>query len=141
MAFGGLSYWAVLAAAIASFVFGAFWYGLLGKQWMDALGKTKDELMGPGGKPPIAPMVISLVAELIMAWVLAGLIGHLGPGRVTPLNGLISGAFVWLGFVATTLTVNHGYQRSKPSLTLIDGAHWLGVLVIQGLVIGLFGGR
>ena len=141
MAFGGLSYFAVVVAAVASFVFGALWYGLLGSRWMEALGKTKDELMGPGGKPPIAPMIKSLVAELVMAWVLAGLLGHLGPGRVTPMNGLISGAFVWLGFVATTLVVNHGYQRSKTALTVIDGAHWLGVLLIQGFVIGLFGAR
>ena len=44
-------------------------------------------------------------------------------------------------FVATTLVVNHGYQRSKASLMLIDGAHWLGVLLIQGAVIGLMGVR
>ena len=141
MAFGGLNYLAVLAAAVASFAFGALWYGLLGKPWMAALGKTKDELMGPEGKPPVAQMLKSLIAALIMAWVLAGLIGHLGPGRVTPLNGIISAGFVWLGFVATTLTVNHGYQRAKTALTLIDGGHWLGVLLIQGLIIGLFGGR
>lgn len=74
-----------------------------------------------------------------MAYVLAGLVGHLGQGQVTPLNGLISGAFVWFGFVLTTLATNHGFQGQKITLTLIDAAHWLGVLLIQGLVIGLMG--
>jgi hypothetical protein len=41
----------------------------------------------------------------VMAWVLAGMIGHLGPGQVTLRNGIISGLFAWLGFVATTLAV------------------------------------
>ena len=59
----------------------------------------------------------------------------------TPRSGLLSGAFCWLGFVATTLAVNHGYQGTRWMLTLIDGAHWLGVLLIQGLIIGWLGIR
>jgi hypothetical protein len=76
-----------------------------------------------------------------MAWVLAGLIGHLGKDQVTLRNGLISGVFVWLGFVITVLVVNYGYQGAKRALTLIDGGHWLGVLLIQGAVIGWLGVR
>jgi hypothetical protein len=54
-------------------------------------------------------------------------------------NGMITAGFIWLGFVMTTLVVNHQYQMQRTSLTVIDGLHWLGVLLIQGLVIGLFG--
>ena len=74
-----------------------------------------------------------------MAFVLAGVIGHLGQGNVTLWNGIVSGAFVWLGFVITTLATNHGFQGQKLTLTAIDGGHWLGVLAIQGAVIGLMG--
>ena len=74
-----------------------------------------------------------------MAWVLAGLIGHLGAGQVTVRTGIISGVFCWLGFVVTTLAVNHAYQGARRALTLIDAGHWLGVLLIQGAVIGLMG--
>jgi hypothetical protein len=74
-----------------------------------------------------------------MAYVLAGLIGYLGADQVTPWNGLVSGFVVWIGFVATTLATNHSFQGAKRSLTLIDGLHWLGVLLIQGVVIGLIG--
>jgi hypothetical protein len=74
-----------------------------------------------------------------MAYILAGVIGHLGPGQVTVRNGLISALFVFVGFVATTLATNHAFQGSKTSLTVIDGGHWLGVLLLQGLVLGLFG--
>ena len=75
----------------------------------------------------------------MMAWVLAGIIGHLGTDQVTAMNGLISATFVWFGFVLTSLTVNHRFQGATTSLTLIDGGHWLGVLLVQGLVIGLLG--
>jgi hypothetical protein len=35
--------------------------------------------------------------------------------------------------------MNHRYEGMKWSLTLIDGLHILGVLIIHGVVIGLFG--
>lgn len=138
MDFAGINYLAVLVAAIASFLFGGVWYGVLGKQWMAAVEKTEDEIKSAGRSMPLL-FGITIAAQLVMAAVLAGLIGHLGSGQVTVWNGLVSAGFVWLGFVATTLAVNHGYQGSKTSLTVIDGLHWLGVLLIQGAIIGAFG--
>ena len=130
MAFSGINYLAVLGAAIAAFVFGALYYGLLGKQWMAAAGLSE-------AKPKVSTMAISFICELVMAYLLAGLIGHIGD--VTVRIAVISAAFIWVGFVATTLIVNHRYGGAKWSLTLIDGAHWLGVLLIMALVIGLVG--
>jgi len=138
MDFAGLNYYAVVLAAVVSFLMGWLWYGVLfPKQWMAAVGKTEEEFKAEGNSP--VPFVIAFVAQLIMAWVLAGVIGHLGSGEVTLRNGIISGAFCWLGFVVTTLAVNHAFQGAKRMLTLIDGGHWLAVLVLQGAVIGLMG--
>jgi hypothetical protein len=90
---------------------------------------------------PIIPYVITFVCQLVMAAMLAGVIGHLGKAYVTAKAGVISGFFIWLGFVVTTLTVNHTFQGAKRALTLIDCGHWLGVLLVQGLVIGWMGVR
>ena len=136
MAFAGMNYLAVLVAAVAGFAFGAAYYMTLSNVWLAAIGMTKAEL---AGKRSPAPFIVSIVALLIMAWVLAGTMGHLGPGQVTAKNGVISGLFVWLGFVITTLSVNYAYGQRKPMLTAIDGIHWLGVLVIQGAIIGAMG--
>ena len=138
MAFAGINYWAIVLATMVSFFFGAIWYGVLGKPWMSALGKTEEDIKSAGRPLPML-LAITIVAQLIMAYVLAGTIGHLGPGNVTLMNGIISGLFVWAGFVVTTLVVNHGYQGSPWSLTAIDGGHWLGVLILQGAVIGWLG--
>ena len=94
---------------------------------------------GVAAKRSPAPFIVSMMALLIMAWVLAGGIGHLGPGQVTLKNGVISALFMWLGFVITTLAVNYSFGQRKPMLTVIDGIHWLGVLVIQGAIIGAMG--
>ncbi len=139
MTFVGIDYLAVVVAAVASFAFGSAWYMVLGKAWMAALGKTEDEIKGAGKKMPVVPMVIAAIAQLVMAYMLAGVMGHLGAETMTALGGLLTGLLVWVGFVVTALAVNHAFQGAKRALTLIDGGHWLGVLVVQGLVIGLFG--
>jgi Protein of unknown function (DUF1761) len=137
MTFSGVSYLAILIAAVASWLIGAAWYMALAKPWMAAIGKTEADLKGPSGRPSPIPFIISFAAELVMAWTLAGVIGH--AGRVTVANGLVSGFLVWLGFVATTMLVNHSFGRQKAALTVIDGGHWLAVLLVQGAVIGAFG--
>ncbi len=53
--------------------------------------------------------------------------------------GIISGAFCWFGFVLTTVVINNAYCGRKAMLAVIDSAHWLGVLVIIGAVLGWFG--
>jgi hypothetical protein len=72
-----------------------------------------------------------------MAASLAGIIGHMG--AVTIKTGIISAFFIWLGFVATTMVVNNGFARRKPILLLIDGGHWLVVLLLMGAIIGFLG--
>ena len=134
MDFGGINYWAVLAAAVAAFIVGGAYYGALSKPWMRAAGiAEQDARFGP------ALFAVTFAGLLVMAFVLAGLIGHLGAGQVTLRNGVISGLFVWAGFMATTMTINHRYQNNGWDLTLIDGLHWLLVAVVMGAVIGLIG--
>jgi hypothetical protein len=128
---------AVFVAAVASWLVGALWYMALGQTWLRALGKTKDDLMAPSGKPSPAPFIISFLAELVMALVLAVLVARLGP--VTVSNGIAAAFLAWIGFVATSMVVNHRFGGARPMLTVIDSGHWLAVLMAQGIVIGLFG--
>jgi hypothetical protein len=140
MTFAGINYLAVIIAALAGFGFGAVYYMVLAQPWMDAVGWTVEEQARHRKgelNPSRLPFAVAIVANLGMAWVLAGLIAHMGP--VTIRGGIISAAFVWFGFVATTLAVNYAFSGRKPMLTVIDGGHWLGVLLIMGAVIGAFG--
>jgi hypothetical protein len=135
-----INYMAVAIAGVAGWFVGAGWYGAFGKQWMAALGWTEADCTGPDGKRhmPMGPMVLSVIANLIMALMLAGVTGHIVP-RPTIVAGIASGALVWFGFVVTTMAVNNAFSKRTLALTLIDGGHWLAVLVVQGAVLGLFG--
>ncbi|QKV19882.1 DUF1761 domain-containing protein [Oricola thermophila] len=132
MTFGGANYLAILVAAVAAYLAGAIYYGWLGRTWLDAARIKPEE-----AKMSLPLMVTGFVCELVMAWVLAGVIGHLG--AVTIRAGLLAGFLLWLGFIATTQTVNHRYQGFGWKLTLIDSVHWLVVALLMGGIIGAFG--
>lgn len=136
-----VNYLAIACAAIASFGFGAVWYSILSRPWMSAQGLTQADMLDASGKPriPAAPMAITFLAEIVMALTLAGVLAHVAKSGVTIRAGLITGFICWFGFVITSLASNHAFGRAKPALTLIDGGHWLGVLLIQGAVLGAFG--
>jgi hypothetical protein len=141
MTYLGVNYIAVALAAFASFFFGAAWYMSFSRPWLAASEFTPDQrarIESVGDRRP-APFLIAFAAQLVMAYVFAALVGHLGQAAYTLRGGLLSGFLLWLGFVATTLATNNAFGMRKPSLTLIDGGHWLGVLLIQGAIIGLVG--
>jgi hypothetical protein len=126
---------AVLVAAVGAWVAGAIWYGVLGNVWMAALEKTKEQ-MG-GGRMPIVPMVLSFLADIVMAYVLAAAI--VTRGTVNIAMGACTAAIMWLGFVLTTQIVNNAFAKRKPLLTAIDSGHWLVALLVAGIIIGAFG--
>jgi uncharacterized protein DUF1761 len=129
-----INYLAVAAAAVAGFLLGWGWYSVFGKVWMAALGKSKEDC---DKAMPVVPLVIAAVSCLIMAYMLAGLMGHLA--NVTVRGGVISAVFVWIGFVLTTVATNHAFEGMKPVVTAIDAGHWLAVLILMGAIIGAFG--
>jgi hypothetical protein len=135
MTFAGVNYLAVVIAAIVAWLAGAVWYMTFARTWMAALGTTAEKMAEARSRPgAFLPFVYAFVAELVMAWVLAGLIGHLGP--LSLRAGVISGAFCWLGFVIPTLLVNNSFARRDWRLLFIDGGHWLLVLLLMGAIIG-----
>lgn len=138
MEFAGLNSSGIVAAAVAGFAFGALWYGIFGKPWMAAAGLSEADVKG-AGKTPLQkslPFLFAAFANILMAFILAGLMGHFA---VDVRHGLITAGFVWAGFVMPTVLVNYGFQMRPFRLTLIDAGHWLGVLMVMGLVLGLMG--
>lgn len=127
---GSIDWLGVLAAGIAGYIFGAIYYTVLGTQWMAALGTTKEEL--EKRKSP-APFVIAAIGQFVLAVTLSILAG--AESGTAPMLALA--LLLWIGIVMTTMTINHSFQGNKPALTIIDGLHWLGVLMLQSVVLSL----
>jgi hypothetical protein len=126
--------WAIVVAGIAGYAAGALWYWAWSKPWMEAQGFNPESMKADQSR---VPYLVAFVANVVMAVMLAGLMGHLGIGGVTIRTGIISAAAIWLGFVATTQTVNYSFGKRPLKLLLIDSGHWLAVLLLQGAVIGV----
>jgi hypothetical protein len=138
MTFASLNYVAIVIAAVVAWLAGAAWYMTLGKAWTAALGMTPEQMEAAKHRPGAhLPFIYAFVAELVMAWVLAGLLSHIGAFNLR--GGVISAAFCWVGFVLPTMLVNNTFGQRDWRLLLIDGGHWLLVLLLMGAIIGAMG--
>ena len=138
MTFAGINFLAVLIAAVVAWLVSAGWYMSLGKIYQAAQGKTPEQCKEEMKKPGVfLPFLYAFIGNLVIAWMLAGVLGHLG--QVTPKNGVISGAFLWFGFILTTMVVNFFFSGRDKRLLFIDLGNWLIVLVVMGAVIGWLG--
>jgi hypothetical protein len=138
MVFSGINYLAVIVAAVAAFAIGAVWYTVLfSRQWMAALGVTKEEMQAKGGSP--LPFLIAIVSYLVMAWVVAVVMESIWRGSADFGDGILTGFILWLGFTLTTTATNYAFPGRRVSLTAIDAGGWLVIGVVMGAIIALFG--
>lgn len=138
---GHVNLLSILIGAVAAWIYGAIYYTALGKIWLGCQDKTPESHKADlAAKSKIAfatPFILSFVGALIMGVVIYGILTH--SGLWSWHAGIVTGAFCWFGFVLTTITVNNAYSGRKVMLTVIDSAHWLGVLIIIGGIIGAWG--
>lgn len=138
MIFSGVNYLAVIVAAVVAFGIGAVWYTFLfSRQWMAALGTTREEMQSRGGSP--LPFLIAIIGYLVMAWVIAVVIESVWRGSADFGDGALAGFILWLGFTLTTTAVNYAFPGRRPALTVIDAGGWLVIAVVMGAIIALFG--
>ena len=86
-----MGYLSVILAAAAAWIFGAIWYGVIGKQWMAASGLTEETV---NRKDP-APYIVSF----IMALLVAGMTRHILVGSGVDTAGKGPADRAWFGGV------------------------------------------
>jgi hypothetical protein len=131
----------ILVAAVAAWIFGGAYYTALSKPWLKAQSKTleqcKAEQDAKSGMAKGAPFVVVFISEIIIGWVLYGILLHMN--AFTVRAGIISAAFCWFGFVLTTIATNNAFGGRRVMLTVIDSVAWLGAFLIIGAIVGGWG--
>ena len=129
-----MSIFAVIAAGIAGWVFGAVWYSIFAKPWMQASSVAVDASGKPVNQKNPVPYIISIVSAILVAgmmrhsFVLSG-IDTLGKGFIA---GLGVGAFLATPWLATC----YAFAGRPMKLTLIDGGYaTLGSAVIGAVLM------
>jgi len=127
-----LNWLAILVATIAGFALGALWYGpLFGDAWLNALGKTADDI-----QPSPGPFVISFFTALITAVALALLIKALGIATVG--GGIGIGLLVGVGFIATAMASDSAFCGWGLNLWLIQSGYRVLYSVVIGAILAVW---
>ncbi|AUQ68123.1 DUF1761 domain-containing protein [Phaeobacter inhibens] len=126
----------VVAAAIAGFVLGAVWYGLLAEPWMQAAKVPRDE----NGKPAGGQTPAVFIATFGLQIVVAGMMRHVFAlsGIDTVGGGLVSGLGVGLFFITPWIMINNLYGVRPLRLSMIDGGYATLACGAIGVVLTLF---
>ena len=126
-----ISWIAVVVAAVVRFAIGSAWYAppVFGKIWQEAAGVKPDPSQMPKA------LFVQAIGDLIMAYVLARIIGHYG--AETLVAGSFVGFMAWLGFTAPLTAAAVVFEQRPMNYAYVTGGFNLLSIVIMGAVISV----
>lgn len=136
-----INYWAVLVSAIIFFALGALWYTkvLFGNAWIDSLGKTTEELEKEQADSNMTKsFLLMFIAALLMAFVTAHLVDLMAvvyPNASNLKLGLVTGFWVWLGYIASYVLTNVAFEGRPWKYYFINTGYWLVGVLIMGTIL------
>jgi surface polysaccharide O-acyltransferase-like enzyme len=123
---------AVVVAAIAYWVLGGVWYGVLfNKPWMALENMTIEQA---NSVSPVLPYIISFVLELLIAYSLAQICIWRNANTVG--RGASVGVLVWIGFVGPITFMTYMFEMRPKELFAINEFYPLAGLVLMGAILG-----
>lgn len=127
-----MEYLNVIAAAAASWIFGAIWYSSMSKHWMAAAGLTPETLNSKNYP--------AFVASFICALIVAGMMRHIFQwGSFEGLMmGLVGGLGLGLFIAGPWIVTNYMFAQRARNLILIDVTYAAVGSAIMGFVLMLF---
>jgi hypothetical protein len=126
------NYAAVFVSALAYWILGALWYGLLfNKPWM-ALENISIE--SAKAMNPVLPYVVTFALNLLIAFVLAQIC--IWRSANTAARGAALGILLWIGFVGPVTFTTYMYEMRPMQLFAINEFYSLAGLFLMGLILG-----
>lgn len=122
----GVSWLAVIAGAILSFLAGWLWYSpkLFGLKWAEGVGVK----MGTASEMPVGAMVSQLIGLILMSW----FVGVTAVSNALFTVILATLAFVVLAYSGGMFAKKSNYARN------VDAGYWIVSLVIMIVCQGIF---
>ncbi|WP_431475863.1 DUF1761 domain-containing protein [Massilia eburnea] len=130
MQFWTMNYWAVLLAAVSSFMLGGLWYSpvLFGKMWNDENGGVKHD------GHPAKVFGVAFVFSLLAAFAFARWVGPAPSLEYAIKHALLAGC----GMVAACFGINYQFAQRSFKLLLIDGGYHTAQFLVFGLILALW---
>ncbi|HLZ13433.1 MAG TPA: DUF1761 domain-containing protein [Candidatus Acidoferrum sp.] len=129
------NYFAVVVAAIAYWLLGAVWFGVVfGKPWLQLEQIPPEQIGAMKGAAIAFPYVMSFLLNLIIAFVLAQLCAW--RNATTAARGASLGVLLWLGIVGPVTYTTSMYELRPLNLFLINEGYVLVGLFLMGAILG-----
>ena len=127
--FSQLNWFAILVAAISTFLIGGVWYSIFEKPWMEVNNFTKELLQQR--KLPIV-FGLSFLFSLIMAFSLAMFIGS----KADISFGLFAGFLAGFGWVFFSIAVISLFEKRSAKYIFINGVYMTVAFTVMGAILG-----
>ena len=126
----------VLAAASASFVFGAVWHMVLSDPWMTASGVARDADGKPLNSSNPRPYILSAISAIVVA----GMMRHVfaASGVTSIPSGAIAGFGIGAFLIVPWMMMNNEFAGKPFQLTVIDGGYAVIGCTFMGTVLMVF---
>ena len=126
------NYAAVFVAAIAYWLLGALWFGVLfGKPWMALENITVEQAKSMN---PVLPYIVSFVLNILIAYSLAQICIWRNANTIG--RGASVGVLLWIGFIGPITYTTYMYEMRPKELFAINQFYPLAGLVLMGAIIG-----
>lgn len=126
----GINYWAILVAALSTFVIGGLWYSpaVFGKAWMKENGFTEESLKNSNMMKIFGlAFILGLIAAINLAM-------YMGP-ESRPEMGALWGFLAGFGWVATFVGMHYLFERKSFKLFLINAGYSIVALTVMGIIL------
>jgi hypothetical protein len=126
------NYAAVFVSALAYWILGALWYGLLfNKPWMALENFSMESAKAMN---PVLPYVVTFALNLLIAFVLAQIC--IWRSANTAARGAALGIFLWIGFVGPVTFTSYMYEMRPMQLFAINEFYPLVGFCLMGAILG-----
>ena len=126
------NYAAVFIAAVAYWLLGAVWYGVLfSKPWMALENITMEQAKSMN---PVLPYVITFVLNILIAYSLAQICIWRNANTIG--RGASVGVLLWIGCIGPITYTTYMYEMRPKELFAINQFYPLAGLVLMGAIIG-----
>ncbi|WBH15124.1 DUF1761 domain-containing protein [Sphingomonas radiodurans] len=117
---------AIIAATLSGLAFGAAYYGIMRRTH-------------PRMTVTLGAITTIFLAELWLCAILAGALILAPPKGGVWTMSLGSAFVIWTGFVVPTVIASYRFRAVAMRTALVDCGHWLGVMLVQAVVLRLIG--
>ena len=126
------NYAAVFISALAYWLLGAVWFGVVfSKPWMALENITMEQAKSMN---PVLPYVVSFLLNLLIAYALAQVCIWRNANTIG--RGASVGVLLWIGFIGPITYTTYMYEMRPTELFAINQFYPLAGMVLMGAIIG-----